>query len=154
MKSLDPYRWLVALVVLALLAGGAYWYRGQLIQQGYDTAMGEVRVVQHELALKQIRETDRLYAVINTLKDQADVQKKTVADFRADQLVAAQRMRNQKADFDARVSTAGAEALRGYAQATDADLERARADVERYGLEAVNCSIAAHTLKGFVDAQP
>lgn len=144
----------VALMVASAAAGAYTFHRQALIQKGYDTAMGEIRENETDRLREQIQATARLVGVVKGLTDAADLQKQAIAGFRAGQRDAVQRLRDQKADFDERVTTATADALRRYAQATDGDLERARADVERYGLEAVQCSIAAHTLKGFEDARP
>lgn len=144
---------IAAMVISA--AGGAYvFHRQALIQKGYDTAMGEIRENENGRLREQLQETARLVGVVKGLTDEAKTQKQMVAQFRDGQRDAVQRLRDQEADFDKRVADASADALRRHAKTTDGDLGRCRADVERFGLEAVQCSIAAHTLKGFQDARP
>lgn len=139
----------------AALLAGAYWaHRSSLIQQGYDAAMTEVQLAQADLQRELIRERSRLITVIQGLHHDQDTQRKALAQFRDRQRAADQRLLDAQADFDRRLAAASAEALRRYAQAVDGDLGRCESDVERFAHEAAQCSIAAHTLKGYVDALP
>lgn len=147
-------RYTAVALLLAILAGGYWVHRGNLIQQGYDTAMTEVKLSQADLARELIRERSRLITTIEGLHRDQQTQRQAVAKFRAGQRAADQRLRDAQADFDRRLASASAEALRRYAEVIDGDLGRCEQHVERFADEAAQCAIAAHTLKGFVDALP
>lgn len=147
-------RWTAYAVGAAVVVGAAYSYRANLIQQGYDRAMGEVREAETDRLRELLKENARLVGVVKGLDDVAKKQKQDIADFRARQRDADQRMRDAKADFDKRLAAASAEALRRYAETVDGDLGRCTEDVERFAVEAAQCSIAAHALKAYVDALP
>lgn len=139
---------------LALLAGAYSMHRSSLIQQGYETAMAKVREAENDRLRELLREHSRLVLLVKGLQDAQEAQKREVARFRDGQRVADQRLRDAQADFDRRLAAANAEALRRYAKTVDGDLGRCEADVERFAGEAAQCSIAAHALKGYVDALP
>jgi hypothetical protein len=147
-------RFTAAAVGVALVAALYLAHRDNLIQQGYDTAMNEVKLGQADLQRELVRERSRLISIVQGLHHVQENQRQALAKFRAGQRDADQRLRDAKADFDRRVAAADAEALRRYAEAIDGDLGRCTADVERFADEAAQCSIAAHTLKGYVDALP
>lgn len=147
-------RFTAAGLVLALLVGGYWVHRGNLIQQGYDTAMTEVKLAQADLARELIRERSRLITTIEGLHRDQQAQRLALNKFRSGQRAADQRLRDAQADFDRRLATASAEALRRYAEVVDGDLGRCEQHVERFADEAAQCAIAAHTLKGYVDALP
>lgn len=147
-------RFTAAGLALALLAG-AYWvHRVDLIQRGYDAAMAQVREAETDRLRELLRENSRLVGVVKGLQDVAAKQKQDIAAFRARQRADAQRLLDQQADFDQRLAAASAEALRRYAQVIDSDLGRCAEDVERFAVEAAQCSVAAHTLKNYIDARP
>ena len=147
-------RYALGAALLAALLAGAYWYRGELIQQGYDSAMAEVQVAQAERLREQAKETSRLVGVVKGLQDDAQKQQASIDGFRDRERLATQRMREQEADHQRRLAAASAEALRIYAASIDGNLERCRADVERFAAEAAAGSIAAHTLKSYIEALP
>lgn len=139
---------------IAAIAGAAYWYRGELIQTGYERAMNEVQVAQAERLREQIKETSRLVGVVKGLQDDAQKQLASIESFRNRERLASERLRDQEVEHQRRLATASAEAVRIYAQAIDGNLERCRADVKRFAAEAAAGSVAAHTLKNYVDALP
>lgn len=147
-------RYALGAALLAALLAGAYWYRGELVQTGYDQAMTEVQIAQAERLREQAKETSRLVGVVKGLQDDAQKQQSNIDGFRDRERLAAQRLRDQEADHRARLAAASAEALRIYAASIDGNLERCRADVERFAQEAARGSVAAHTLKNYVDALP
>ncbi len=147
-------RYTAGAAALALVAAGAFWYRGELIQTGYDRAMGKVQVAQAERLREQISETSRLVGVVKGLQDDAQKQQASIDGFRDRERLAAARLRDQEADHQRRLAAASAEAVRIYATAVDGNLERCRADVKRFAEEAARGSVAAHTLKNYLDALP
>jgi len=147
-------RYTLAAAAVAVVAAGAFWYRAELIQSGYDTAMTEVQIAQADRLREQINETSRLVGVVKGLQDDAQKQRASIDGFRDRERVAAQRLRDQEADHRVRLAAASAEALRIYAASIDGNLERCRADVERFAEEAARGSIAAWTLKEYLDALP
>jgi len=147
-------RYALAAALVATLLAGAYWYRGELIQTGYDQAMTEVQIAQADRLREQISETSRLVGVVKELQDDAQKQQASIDGFRDRERVAAQRLRDQEADYERRLAAASSEALRIYAASIDGNLERCRADVERFAQEAARGSVAADTLKNYVDALP
>lgn len=147
-------RYTAGAAALAVVAAGAFWYRGELIQTGYDRAMAEVQVAQADRLREQINETSRLVGVVKGLQDDAQKQQASIDGFRDRERLAAQRLRDQEVDHQRRLAAASAEALRRYAASIDGDLDRCRADVERFAQEAARGSVAAHTLKNYLDALP
>lgn len=147
-------RFTAAGLALAIAAAGFYAYRASLIQQGYDTAMAQVREAETDRLRELLRENSRLVGIVKGLQDVADKQKQDIAAFRARQRADAKRLRDQEADFGQRLAAASAEALRRYAQVIDSDLGRCAEDVERFAVEAAQCSVAAWTLKEYLDALP
>lgn len=99
-----------------------------------------------------LREVSRLTTAIKGAQDAYDLQRGQVVALRDRLRAADQRLRDQQAEHASAIAAAGADGLRRYAQATRADLERCRADVERFGLEAASSSAAAHALKANLDA--
>jgi len=99
-----------------------------------------------------LREVSRLTTVVKGAQDAYDQQRGQVVALRDRLRAANQRLRDQQAEHVSAIAAAGADGLRRYAQATRADLERCRADVERFGLEAASGAAAAHALKANLDA--
>lgn len=139
-------------LVLAALAGMYLAHRSQLIQQGYDTAMGEVRDAQSQRLREALRETSRLIGVVKGVQDVYARQGADLEAVRARLRAADDRVRQQKADFAHRVAAATAASLRDYAQASEDNFERSRKHVERFGLEAAGCARTAEALKANLDA--
>lgn len=147
-------RYTLAAAALAVAAAGFYAYRGSLIQQGYDTAMAQVREAETDRLRELLKENSRLVGVVKGLQDVADKQKQDIAAFRARQRADAQRLRDQEADHQRRLAAASAEASRRYAAHLDGHLDECRGVVADLAAEAASCSTAAHTLKGYIDARP
>lgn len=99
-----------------------------------------------------LREVSRLTTAIKGAQDAYDQQLGQVLALRDRLRAADQRLRDQQAEHASAIAAASADGLRRYAQATRSDLERCRADVERFGLEAAAGSAAAHALKAGLDA--
>ena len=99
-----------------------------------------------------LREVSRLTTAIKGAQDAYDQQRGQVVALRDLLRAADQRLRDQQDEHASAIAAAGADGLRRYAQATRADIERCRADVERFGLEAASSSAAAHALKANLDA--
>lgn len=99
-----------------------------------------------------LREVSRLTTAIKGAQDAYDQQRGQVVALRDRLRAADQRLRDQQAEHASSIAAAGADGLRRYAQATRADLERCRADVERFGLEAAAGAAAAHALMANLDA--
>lgn len=99
-----------------------------------------------------LREISRLVPLIKGAQDAYNQQIGQVVALRKRLRDADQRLLDQQAEHSSAIAAAGADGLRRYAQATRADLERCRADVERFGLEAAAGSAAAHALKANLDA--
>jgi len=99
-----------------------------------------------------LREVSRLTTFVKGAQDAYEQQRGQVVALRDRLRAADQRLRDQQAEHASAIAAAGADGLRRYAQATRADLERCRADVERFGLEAAAGAAAAHALKANLDA--
>ena len=65
MKFLDPYRWAIGAGLVALLIGGALWYRHSLIESGRE----EVRA---EVAKQALRQIERAQDQTRDWKEQAN----------------------------------------------------------------------------------
>lgn len=89
-------RYTLAAAAVAVVAAGAFWYRGELIQSGYDTAMAEVQIAQADRLREQINETSRLVGVVKGLQDDAQKQRASIDGFRDRERVAAARLRDQE----------------------------------------------------------
>ena len=132
------------------IAASAWAYRASIISTadaaGYSRAVAELHAAQADRLREQARETTRLIGVIQEAQQAYNTQTASVAEFRDRARTAERRVRDQSRELDARIAAASASSLRAFAQATGANLDRCRADVERFASEAANCSATAHAL--------
>lgn len=142
---------------LAIAAAATYGYmqhRSTLIQTGYGAAMRDVQDREDTRLREQVRETGRLVGLVKGLNDESIALTKQ-ADALRDGWLAAERLyADQESDVQRRIDNASASAVRRYAKAVDGNLERCRQDLARFSGEAITGSIAAHTLKKFLDERP
>lgn len=135
-----------AAIVAALGAG--YWlHRGALLQAGEQRAVERLRAEENDRLRETLRELARLsgrFGEIN--REYTDVLAE--ADWlRARLRDADDRLQRDQATFLANVDRASAERLRQYAAVADGNLSRCRADVARFGDEAIRSSAAAYALR-------
>lgn len=144
----------LGLAVAGAVAWGYYEHRQSLLQQGYDTAMVEVQDREDARLREQVKETGRLVGLVERLNDDAKKLRGQVDEFAGRWRHAERLHADQEGDFQRKLANARTEAVRDYAQASDRNLERCRQDVARFSGEAATGSIAAHTLKNFIDQGP
>ena len=140
--------------LVAMAVAGAFAYRSSLIQMGYDQAMAQVRDAETDKLRELLKENSRLVGVVEKLNAKAKQQEQDIKAFRARQLVAADKLRAQEADYQRRLAAASAEAVRKHAKELDSHLGRCTEDVERFAVEAAQCSGAAHTLNDYIKELP
>ncbi|WP_288077877.1 hypothetical protein [Pseudomonas sp.] len=155
LKLLDPYRWLIAALLLAAaVAGGATaWksHKNGLIEQGRAEVRAEYQAAENAAQRESLREIARLTTVNKEIQDELNaIEAQAVGLERARS--AALRLRD-KAQRNAAIAAASTGALREHAARAEDDLERSDADVERFGLEAVRASAAAHALSATLQAR-
>lgn len=141
-----------AAIVAAL--GVAYAaHRAQLLRAGEARAEARYAAAENERLAAALAEVARLNQEVERINH--DYRKNlAAADALRERLRAAdERLRDERAAFAGRVAAASAEALRRYAEVADDNLSRCRADVARFGEEAVRGSAAAHALKSELDAR-
>lgn len=143
----------IAAGLIALVAAGYAAHRSSLIELGYQRGLGEIREAQNERLRESLKETSRLLGLVKGLQDEYQASQREVDALRERLLGvdAQQRLREQEHQRDLRIASASAESLRRYAKTIDGYLGGCRADLARFGLEATKCSVAAHTLKGYID---
>lgn len=142
---------------LAVAAGAAYVYvehRSTLIQSGYDSAMRDVQDREDVRLREQVRETGRLIGEVERLNNEEKAMRREVDAFAGRWRDAERLYAAQDGDFQRKLANASAAAVRKYATASDGNLERCRQDLGRFAREAAEGSIAAWTLKQFVDRGP
>ena len=144
----------LGLAIAGALAWGYTQHRQNLVQQGYDAAMRDVQDREDTRLREQVRETSRLTGVVEGLNNEAKVLEQQVGLFAGRWRNAERLYSDQESDFQRKLTDASAKAVRDYAQASDRNLERCRQDVARFAGEAAIGSVAAHTLKSYVDAGP
>lgn len=141
-----------------VIAGAAVWayteHRQSLIQQGYDSAMRDVQDREDTRLREQVRETGRLTGEVERLNNEARALQGQVDLFAGRWRDAERLFADQESDFQRKLANASAEAVRKYAQASDRNLERCRQELGRFAKEAAAGSIAAWTLKNYIDAGP
>ncbi len=151
-------RYTLAAAAGAIVIAGAVWTwngkKQEWRQAGYDQAITEVEAKQADIDRELRKERSRLISFIQELEREDAKNDKLVAAFRARNAAAAQRLRDQEREFDAKLQRASAEAVREYAKAVDGNLERCRSDLDRFASEAASCSGTAWTLKNYIDTLP
>ena len=145
-------KFLLSAVVLALLATSFAGYRSHLIDEGYNKAVAEYREAEKTLQEKHDKEVSALQLKTQELKNAHKEKSNEVNDYRIKFSAVSQRLREQQADSDRRVEEASCGSIREYANAVTRNFEEARSHVERLGLEAASCAVAAETLKSALDA--
>lgn len=144
----------IGAVVLAALAGAYAVHRNDLIDMGYDKRVAEEREADNERLRESLREVARLTDEVKGAQDAYNASQIAFNALR-DRLVgvvAEQRLRDQAADRDRRLATANAESLREYGATIDGHLGRCRADLARFGLEAVQCAATVEALTRNLEA--
>lgn len=144
----------IGAVALALLAGAYTVHRNDLIDMGYDKRVAEESEARNDRLREMMRETARLTEAVKGAQDAYNASQVAFNALR-DRLVgvlAEQRLRDQAADRDRRLATANAESLRQYGATIDGHLGRCRADLARFGLEAVQCAATVEALTRNLEA--
>lgn len=147
LKLIDPYRWLIAGVLVASVVGGVAWWRAGLIRKGHAEAIAEVNkqaLKQIERALEQT-ETWKAKANEAQTKYSEAVAFAIASDERNADLLARMRKRTPSAQQLASVTPA---ACGEYAAETDRDFAACRVEYQAVGRIAAEASAAAWALKG------
>ena len=145
------YRILGYAALCAAVVSGLAIYRSSLIQDGYDKAVAEYRIAETVLKDKH-KEDIRLLSLKNTELENENTKKKSeVSSYRSKFVAASERLRQQNANLGARIEEAACEGVRGYAKELSDNFAGCRSHVERLGLEAASCSVAAEALKKALD---
>jgi len=145
MKFLDPYRWLIAGVLVASLVAGFFWYRHSLIQEGVEREKAKVaQAVAEQKALADAQERN-MQEVANEAQEQyiKDMQAARIAADRAAADLA--RMRSKAASAE-QLAGASKAALSDYAADAERDIDWCAGRLERVGNTAAEASAAAHGL--------
>ena len=146
LKLIDPYRWLIAGLLVAGAISGFAWYRYSLIQEGHEKAMAEVQkqaLKQIERALEQT-ELWKVKANEAQTKYSEAVAFAIASDERNADLLARMRKRTPSAQQLASVTPA---ACGNYAAETDRDFAACRVEYQAVGRIAAEASAAAWALK-------
>ena len=145
LEILNPYRWLAALIVVAVIVGGFLWYRSSLIAEGERraeqaaaTARAEAKALSDAQARNMQEMVDEVQA--NYTKQVADA--RAAADRANAQLA---RLRNQAASAT-QLAGASQQALGDYAADAERDIDWCAGELVRVGETAASASAAAHAL--------
>lgn len=137
--------------VIALVAALAWWH-GRAVDRHDEQMIADAR---RASAVAAARMTDNNLALQAQMTENArvhDAEKTALVDLVA-RLDADQRLlASEHAGFRARLAAATAAELRAYAAQSDDHLGRSRKDLERFGVEAAQCSSIAWQLKSDLDA--
>lgn len=135
-----------AAIVLAL--GLGYWtHRAALLQAGEERAVERLREEENTRLRESLRELARLTGRLGEIDRDYRNAIAEAGWLRERLRDADDRLQSELAAFAANVDRAAAAELRRYATASDGNLSRCRADVARFGDEAIRSSAAAHALK-------
>jgi predicted RNase H-like nuclease (RuvC/YqgF family) len=138
------------ILVTAILSGLAL-YRESLIQSGYDKAVADYKVAESALKLEHEEDLKRLAAKNTELENENAKKKSEVASYRSKFAAVSERLRQQNANLSARIEEASCEGVRRYAEEVSDNFAGCRSHVERLGLEAASCSVAAEALREALD---
>jgi hypothetical protein len=145
------YRVLGYAVLALAVVSGSVFYRSSLIQQGYDRAVSEYKKEETTLVEKHQKVVSELLEKNKELENENAKSKSEVSIYRRKFAVASERLRQQNANLSARIEEAACEGVRGYAKELSDNFAGCRSHVERLGLEAASCSVAAEALKKALD---
>lgn len=145
LELLNPYRWLAALIVVAVIVGGFLWYRSSLIAEGErraNEAAATARAEAQALADAQARNMQEIVdeAQAKYVKEVADA--RAAADRANAQLA---RLRNQAASAT-QLANASQQAVSDYAASAERDLDWCAERLVGVGETAAGASAAAHAL--------
>jgi hypothetical protein len=155
-KLLDPYRWLIAgVLLLAVVAGGASaWkiHKNGLIEIGRKEVRAEWQAADNDTLREQSREIARLITTTNNLNEAYREQSSTIDSL--ERTARAAGVRVNKAQRDAAIANGSAEAVRIYAGVSGDVYQACRDEYRALGYDAARGSATAHTLKQWVDMYP
>lgn len=145
LELLNPYRWLAALIVVAVIVGGFLWYRASLISEGRkqaELAAATARAEAQALADAQARNMQEIAdeAQVKYVNEVAAA--RAAAGRAATQLA---RLRNQAASAT-QLAGASKKALSNYAADAERDIDWCAERLVRTGEAAAGASSAAHAL--------
>lgn len=145
MKFLDPYRWLIAGVLVASIVAGFFWYRHSLIQEGVEREKAKVAQAVAEQKALAVAQERNMQEVANEAQEQyiKDMQAARLAADRAAADLA--RMRSKAASAE-QLAGASKAALSDYAADAERDIDWCAGRLERVGNTATEASAAAHGL--------
>ena len=145
------YRILGYAALCAAIVSGLAIYRSSLIQDGYDKAVAEYKKSEDDLKRQHEKDVIKLADKNKELENENTKKKLEVSGYRSKFVAASERLRQQNANLGARIEEAACEGVRGYAKELSDNFAGCRSHVERLGLEAASCSVAAEALKKALD---
>ena len=145
------YRILGYAALCAAVVSGLAIYRSSLIQDGYDKAVAEYKKSEDDLKRQHEKDVIKLADKNKELENENTKKKSEVSSYRSKFVAASERLRQQNANLGARIEEATCEGVRGYAKELSDNFAGCRSHVERLGLEAASCSVAAEALKKALD---
>jgi hypothetical protein len=145
------YRILGYAALCAAIVSGLAIYRSSLIQDGYDKAVAEYKKSEDDLKRQHEKDVIKLADKNKELENENTKKKSEVSSYRSKFVAASERLRQQNANLGARIEEAACEGVRGYAKELSDNFAGCRSHVERLGLEAASCSVAAEALKKALD---
>ena len=119
LKALDPYRWLVGVLVVATLISGFLWYRHNLIKEGREQVQAEVAKAvqkQRDFAEAQSRNMQEVKDEQIQLAEQRAAENAAAAALARTEL---ERLRKQSASANAAAGTSQTACVEYAATATD-----------------------------------
>lgn len=155
MDFIKPYLNLFSLaIMLALVSAGILGvraYNNSLRDQGREEIRAEWQASINTALIERNREISRLITVNKGIQDELNAVEVAVADLARDRARALSL--RDKAARNSAIANAATGALRDHAARAEDDLDRSQEDVERFGLEAVRASSAAHALNATLRAR-
>lgn len=134
-----------AIVYAALAAGAYFWHAGQ-VAEFKRTLLAEDAASRARTALLLSEQNAELKGKLDESASTHEREKQALADL-VRRLSDSDRVRDAEiAAFEQRLASATQAAAREYAAACDANFQRSRSHVVRFGQEAISCSSAAHQL--------
>jgi hypothetical protein len=145
MKLLDPYRWLIAGVLVVSLIAAFFWYRHSLIQEGVERE--KVKVAQAVAEQKALAEaqTRNMQEIVDESQSQY-IKDMAAAKLAADRAAADLARLRGKAASAVQLANASQASLGVYAADAERDIDWCAERLSRVGDTAASASSAAHAL--------
>ena len=143
---------IVGLSVAGVLAGGFFWYRSSLIEDGREEQRAEQAYADNSTLRERQLEIARLVGVTRNLQEVYDEQNASIDALERRLADRASLLQQRTAERRSAVQTAPLDTpLRDYARTAGDVYEACRGEYRALGLRIERCSATAYSLKGFVD---